>query len=261
MAQETRLERAAEALEKVAGPSVDRGAELYDRFAAPIREQVKFIASTVPIAGALVSALDDVLGARAATIREQRMHELLRMTVELGKALDESKVDRDFLGSREWSALVEGAMLKAARTWQEDKRRMFAQFLVNASKKGPANSGPSSGYRERLLNVVDDLTIGHVAVLQVVAGWTPTRARPMPVKHDDPNPSFADLFPGMGVKEACGYLSDLEARRLLTDQMRATRKLKDETGEVFEFPWLMTTPQGFEVLDFMSAPDATGPSP
>lgn len=251
MAEEARLERAAEALERAAGSGLDRGAELYDRFAGPIREQMKFIASNVPVAGALVSALDDVLGARAAAIREERVHELLRMTVEFSKAVDESKLDRDFLGSPAWNALVEGAVIKAARTWQEDKRRMFAQFLTNAARRGYA-----PGYRERLLNVIDGLGIGHVIALQAVAGWSErltsleglldTRRRKL-----DKRPLFVEAFPGMTFLEALGFLADLAAARLIREN--GEDGIIDEKGQEIRITWFLATSQGFEILDFISS--------
>jgi hypothetical protein len=262
--REAQLDRAADAVERKIGPAADQAANVWETWVAPYRELLKHAGGAAAGAvgglaagppGALaamgvVSAFDDLFGARAASIREERVATLFRELFALVVTIDQDKLDKAFLGSPEWSALVEGAMRKAAREWREEKLRHLARFLANAM-----TAGPPLGYRERLLGVVDDLTVGHLIVLRWAAKMTRQPCPPepyIPVSVDLPltRPTLAEMFGQLERREALGYLSDLVARGLA---FRIGQfGVHDHDGEVIDFPRILVNAQGMEILQFVS---------
>ena len=117
--------------------------------------------STVPFLGPAISS---ILDNRSFKIFEKNSRNLAREIKDLLGKLDEDKIDKDFLQSDEFSSIILSILSKNALVYQEEKTKLFAQFLINAITRDKS----SVEYKESFLQIIDEISPNHVKILKVV---------------------------------------------------------------------------------------------
>jgi hypothetical protein len=78
--------------------------------------------------------------------------------------LDDSKLDKAFLESDEFTSLLLGTLARNAQVHEKEKTRLYARLFVNAAKLG--NS--SVPYKEGFLQIIDQLSVAHIHILSLI---------------------------------------------------------------------------------------------
>jgi hypothetical protein len=171
-----------------------------------------FIASAVPVVGGPVAAAASEL--RRAF--DRRAAERLAAVVNgLRAALDAitDRIERDLGHDGEFALFLEAAIESAASARNAEKQRYYIALMARSA----TTEGPADLQRTLLLDTLDRLRYGHLALLHAVAaGPRPERARDY---YTEGTPSYAavhDALPGIDEVFLRRAWEDMVALGLLT---------------------------------------------
>ncbi len=117
--------------------------------------------SLVPFFGqAITSALDT----RAFQLFEANSRQFAEEVHRVVSGLDESKLDKQFIESDEFVSLLAEILAHNARTYEQEKVRLYARVFVNAA----TYSKSKTPYKEGFVRIIDELSIDHVRALAFV---------------------------------------------------------------------------------------------
>ena len=118
------------------------------------------ITSAAPYIG---GPLGNVLSGKVADRRFKRVEGVVAGMVEQLKDF-QSEATEKYVETEEFEELLDTTLSKASQVRSEEKRKLYAQFLVGAVKS------PSDGYDEqlRILRVVEQLQVDHVRILRAL---------------------------------------------------------------------------------------------
>lgn len=117
--------------------------------------------SLIPVVG---QAISSSLDARSFKLFEENTKKFTSEIKSLIEKLDEEKIDKDFLDSSEFTALIIETLARNARAYEDEKVKFYANIFVNylTSTKTPIT------YKEGFIRIIDELTVDHIRVLAFI---------------------------------------------------------------------------------------------
>jgi hypothetical protein len=188
----------------------------------------------VPWLGGPLSA---VLGGFSTSRRIDRVKEVVTsLAIQLQNF--RSEATEQYVKTDEFHELLEKALRRAAEERNEDKRRVYRDFIINAIRK------PSQPYddRVRLLRIIDDLGPDHIRVLTAIA-QEPGLIDPNGI--GSPVETLARRLPSISderIEELVQKLNDLGATKLSRFRVSMTARGAIDLRTA-------VTPLGQQVLD------------
>ena len=148
-------------------------APIRDRFVAKLDEANTATAGS-PIANALLqgalsiagpvgAAISGALSGRAAQLAEKNTKQLFLTVGEYTRRLDETKIDREFLDSDEFTSLLIDILTMNAKSYEKEKIDLFSRIFINAAMRD-AIATPKEGF----VRIIGDLSTDHIRVFQFV---------------------------------------------------------------------------------------------
>lgn len=114
--------------------------------------------SLIPFAGAVISSSLDTRAFQLFEENSRRFaEEVRRTTIEL----DESKLDKEFLESQEFTSLLISTLTRNAHTYKQEKVKVFARIFVSFFTF-PGSKAP---YKDGFVQIIDELDIDHIRIL------------------------------------------------------------------------------------------------
>jgi hypothetical protein len=116
--------------------------------------------SLVPFLGtAITSALDT----RALKLFEENSKRFAEEVRQIVSELDDAKLDKSFIESDEFVSLLTEILARNARTYEQEKVKLFAKLFVNSVTVGKSRTP----YKEGFVRVIDELSTDHIRVLAI----------------------------------------------------------------------------------------------
>jgi hypothetical protein len=168
------------------------------------------LAGAMPLLGGPVSA---VLSGISFGRKIERVRDAL---LQLGTELDTFKAEasEQYVRTEEFEELLEKALRRIADERNEEKRRLYGLFLINAIKQ------PGDGYDEQLrfLRTLEDLQPDHVRVLRALM-QSPS---PDPGMIGSPSQTLGRRLPGIAADQIADLISQLNDARVTNLQSLKT---------------------------------------
>ena len=114
--------------------------------------------SLIPFLG---SAISSSLDTRAFQLFEENSRKFTEEVGRLVTNIDESKLDKKFLETPEFTSLLIETLARNARTHDEEKINLFAKVFASFS----TNQGSKINFKEGLIRIIDELSVEHIKVL------------------------------------------------------------------------------------------------
>ncbi|RMH35912.1 MAG: hypothetical protein D6690_07730 [Nitrospirae bacterium] len=117
--------------------------------------------SLVPVIGPAISS---ALGSRALQLLEdntRRFVEALRTEME---RIDEAKLDTRFIESDEFVSIVLDIIARNAKTYEQQKVRLFARAFANFTTRDYSDMP----YKEGFIDIIDHLSVNHARIVAVI---------------------------------------------------------------------------------------------
>lgn len=125
-----------------------------------VREGISWSFGT-PFLGSMIDdAVTGVIGRRES---ERVKHWLINLDLAF-QQLDDSKLDRSFLGSEEHIELFVAVAERVARSHQAEKHEALRNAFVNAS----CTDGSTGPFKHIVVRLIGDLTVEHMRLLRIV---------------------------------------------------------------------------------------------
>jgi len=123
-------------------------------------EGAAFVASAIPVVGGIVN---DVLGGWA---RERQMKNMREVVHELDRQIIamQTELREEYIQSEEFADLVDQTLRRAALERHEEKRRLYALFLLGAIQ----NPGEPYDEQLRFLRTIELLQSDHVRIMKAM---------------------------------------------------------------------------------------------
>jgi len=159
-------------------------APIRDRFVAKL-DEVNAAAALSPIASAVFqaalsiagpfgAAISGAMSGRAAQLAQKNSTQLFLAIRDAIRQIDETKIDRQFLESDEFTSLLIDIYTMNAKTYEEEKIDLFSRIFIN-SALGDQVTTP---YKEGFVKIIGELSVNHIKAFQVICERT---------KNPDPN--------------------------------------------------------------------------
>lgn len=103
-------------------------------------------------------AITSVLSTRAAKLAEENSRLFAEEIRQLVTQLDETKLDKDFQESDEFTALVLEILANFSRTHEHEKVKLFAKLFVNSALR----ENSKTPYKEGFVRIVAGLSTDHI---------------------------------------------------------------------------------------------------
>lgn len=160
---------------------------------------LRAVAQLIPYVG---GSLDTILTWRASEIRFSRIEDLLKKLREEIERKLEDAITPGFFETEAGAHLFMLALENAARTQQEEKRRLYARLLTNAT--GP-EWATKPDMAEELLQTLADLSPRDVIILTRLKDLY----RTLPGRGQSPH-NLKPHFPDLEERELDGYIARLQ---------------------------------------------------
>lgn len=119
------------------------------------------VLSLVPVLGtAITSALDT----RAFQLFERNSKQFSEEVRQLINKLEIEKIDKKFLDSDEFVYLLIEILSRNARTYEQEKVKLYARLFVNATTL----SKSTTPYKEGFVRIIDELSVAHILALAFI---------------------------------------------------------------------------------------------
>jgi len=120
------------------------------------------------IAGPVGAAISGALSGRAAQLAEKNSKQLFVAVGNYVRRLDETKIDRQFLDSEEFTSLLIDILTMNAKTYEKEKIDLFSRVFVNSAMR----DSPASPSKETFVRIIGDLSTEHIRVFQFICAKT-----------------------------------------------------------------------------------------
>ena len=117
--------------------------------------------SFIPFLG---SAITSALDTRSFQIYENNSKQFADEVKILVDELDETKIDKAFLGSDEFVSLLTEILARNARTYEKEKISLYAKVFVNAT----TTEKSATTFKEGFVRIIDELSATHVFILALI---------------------------------------------------------------------------------------------
>lgn len=117
--------------------------------------------SLIPFLG---SAITSALDTRSFQIYEKNSRQFADEVKVLVDELDETKIDKAFLGSDEFVSLLTEILARNARTYEKEKISLYARVFVNATTIEKS----ATTFKEGFVRIIDELSATHVTILALI---------------------------------------------------------------------------------------------
>lgn len=114
--------------------------------------------SLIPFVG---TAISSSLDTRAFQLFEENSRKFAEEVQGIITDLDESKLDKEFLESPEFTSLLVVTLSRNAHTYQQEKIKVFAKIFVSFLTSPESKSS----YKEGFIQIIDELDVDHIRIL------------------------------------------------------------------------------------------------
>ncbi len=108
------------------------------------------------------------MSGRAAQLAEKNSKQLFLTIGDYVRRLDETKIDRQFLDSDEFTSLLFDVLTMNAKSYEEEKIDLFSRIFINSALRDQR----VTPYKEGFVRIIGDLSADHIRAFRFVCERT-----------------------------------------------------------------------------------------
>ncbi len=166
--------------------------------------------SMIPLIGTIISSSLDTRSFQLFEKNSRQFAEEVRKQIN---ELDNTKIDRDFLESDEFTYILLETLSRNAHTYEKEKVIFFATVFVNSIIL-PKSQVP---FKEGIIKVLDELSVDHIRILALIHQRTKSPTNDLPRNEGQVTASEISLDTGLNLERTMAYCDHMIRYGLLRD--------------------------------------------
>src|SRR5438132_11097452 len=120
--------------------------------------------AALSITGPLGAAISGALSGRAARLAQKNSTQLLLAVGDYIKRVNDTKIDREFLDSDEFTSLLIDILTMNAKSYEEEKIDLFSRLFINSALRDQV----VTPHKEGFVRIIGDLSADHIKAFQFI---------------------------------------------------------------------------------------------